>query len=360
MPVTVFGNGAVQTAYVSLTTFDLSLGSLTLIWPTSYVDVPYTLNGINYNVLAASMLVTTINGNVNTITLPDATMASVGENFIITNAGVAPFNILKNDGSMLATIAVGLSYWVQLTDTSTIPGIWRVITFGAGTSTASAQSIAGLGLIALLNLPNGLLNTQVPVISTGVNTSLNLNNRAQLIVWTGGAGTITLPVINFVPAGFYVSILNQGTGTVQIVTPDMVNINSNSYTSVPPTMPLALSFNQSLTLTSDGTQWYGFGFGQNQFSTVTVYAVDVSGNSNVTLTNSQSSSLVQEYSGMLTGNITVFFPVFPNNWYISNQTSGPYTLSVQLAGPLGTAISITQGTNKIVYSNGTSMFNIPT
>lgn len=363
MPVTVFGNGAVQTAYVSFTEFDLSLGSLTLIWPTSYVNVPYTLNGINYNVLAASMLVTTANPNINTITLPDATMASVGQNFIITNSGIANFNLLQNGSTMLASIAVGISYWVQLVDNSTSAGMWTVITFGAGTSTANAAALAGLGLVALPNLPNGTLNTNIPILSIAANTTITVANRAQLIIWTGGAGTITLPAINTIPAGFYVSINNQGSGIVQIATADLTNINSNSYTAVPPSMPLAVTLNQSLTLISDGVQWWSLGFGQNQFSTVTVYAVDVSGSTDIILTNAQSSSLIQEYSGTLTGNIKVFFPTFPNNWYISNQTTGPYTLSVQLVGPLGFAIEVPQvispNANGTYYSNGISMYSVP-
>lgn len=93
MPIQVFGAGAVQTAYVSYLALDLSLGSVQLVWPTSYVDVPYTQNGINYNVLAASMSVNTAMGNTNTMTLPDATMASGGQNFIITNTGASAFDV---------------------------------------------------------------------------------------------------------------------------------------------------------------------------------------------------------------------------------------------------------------------------
>ena len=207
MPIQVFGQGAVQTAYVSFISFDLTEGNVVLIWPTSYVDVPYTQNGINYNVLAASMVVTaSIEDPPSTITLPDATMSSVGSNFIITNSGDFTFNLLKSDGSIL--IGGGIpptenanSYWVQLIDNSTSAGVWQFVQFGAGTSSANANVLAGLGLTAL----GATLNTNIPVLSlnnTNLPYTVSAANRAQLIVWKGGIGAITLPNITSVPAGF--------------------------------------------------------------------------------------------------------------------------------------------------------------
>src|SRR6267154_2172665 len=150
MPVTVFGGGAVQTAYVSFTALNITANSITLVWPTSYFDVPSVVAGIHYDVLSASMTVNDGLANVNTITLPDATESSVGSNFIITNVGLSSFRLLKSDGMELITVpntALANSYWVQLTDNSTSAGLWQFVQFGAGTFQAQASTLAGNGLV---------------------------------------------------------------------------------------------------------------------------------------------------------------------------------------------------------------------
>lgn len=387
MPVTVFGGGAVQTAYVSFTALDITANSITLVWPTSYFDVPSIVEGIHYNVLAASMTVTNGLGNTNTLTLPDATESSVGSNFIITNIGAAAFQLLKSDGSELISLPIGVSYetpclvlqntnlnagyvngaagvgatltntgafaalivdgitvplnarvlvqgqtttfqngiytlttlgsglaawvltratdydtpsqiqpgnivpistgttygstswkqtatvttigtdpilfssfnpnsatansyWVQLIDNSTAAGQWQFVAFGAGTSQAQASDLAGNGLVALL----GLLNTNISVKSIGASPyNVLVTDRATLLLWQTGIGTATLPAIATVPAGFYISFNNEGTG-VATISGDATIDNAAS---------IPVSPGQSLSITSDGTKWWTLGFGQN-------------------------------------------------------------------------------------------------
>src|ERR1044071_7559560 len=185
MPVQVFGAGAVQTAYVSYESIDLSQGSVTLVWPNSYVNLPYTSDGITYNVLAASMEVTET-ANSNTLKLPNLSEfnATVGSNFIIKNSASVSFQILYSDGSSFLTINDGLSYWVQLTDNSTSNGTWSYIQFGAGTSQAQASALVGLGLTTL---GGNLLNTNIPVstITTVPNftSTTSASYRAMLLIW---------------------------------------------------------------------------------------------------------------------------------------------------------------------------------
>lgn len=479
MPFPVFGAGAVQTAYVSFLALDISDKNITLVWPTSYVDAPNEDGTVN--VLAASMTVNTDLGNTNTVTLPDATQTTVGANFIITNVGVSPFNLLKSDESLLinipsinssgtsnrmiagevtintphvqansiiqltlgalgtahgqwrvsaivpgvsftvksnnatetstvmwaimpdnwvsgtsaaltadttvvsapsvtanskilltnktfggtpgvlsapaitpgigftitsssgtdtstvnwtivqqipdltqgtatlvgggATVATTAvtsnsiillsyntpnnpgtyirvseitsgtsfvitsqsagdvstinwaifssptpynsqanSYWVQLIDNSTEEGTWQLIQFGAGTSAGFPSVLAGNGLTAI----GSTLNTNIPVQikdNSDPPYTVSANDRANLIVWTGGAGTITLPAIADAPAGFYVSFNNEGTGTLTIM--GMGNSNIDTAASIP------ISFKQSLSIISDGINWWTLGFGQN-------------------------------------------------------------------------------------------------
>jgi len=358
MPITVFGQGAVQTAYVSYIEFDIEPNSLTLIWPTSYVDVPFTdtSTGIHYNVLAASMQVTCADPNAHTITLPDATEGSVGNNFIISNVGAAPFNVLYQDGTAFLAVENGISYWVQLTDNSTANGTWEQITFGAGTSTADPIALAGPGLIPYPVDPTKLA-TNIPVQSKNVPYTVVATDRGSLIVWTGGGGQITLPAIGAVQAGFYVSFNNQGAGELNIVADGGVLIDGQAN--------LAIEIQQSTMIISDGTVWWTLGFGQSQFDSIGALNKSLTppGAGNITLTASEASFTIQQYTGILAGNVVVFFPPTTNYWYISNNTTGNFTVSVQLGTPLapiGVATIIPQTHRAIFYSDGvTGLYIIP-
>lgn len=353
MAIEVFGAGAVQTAYVSYLPLDITENSLTLLWPTTYVNAPYVdpSTGIHYNILAASMDVTTGDADPHNITLPNATQASVGQNFIITNVGLEDFELLTADGELLQVVDTDISYWVQLTDNTTIEGEWTVITFGAGTSEASAAALAGNGLTAI----GTRLNTNVPIIKTSITPTLNDTDRAKLIVWTGGVTTIVLPTINSVPAGYYVSFNNVGSGQVTLIPgePD---------TTIDSQINLPIRISQSLSVISDGTNWWTLGFGQNQFATVSSLSLDVSANLDITLTNLQASNIIQNYFdlGDLTADITIFFPANSNYWYVNNQTTGSGSISVQLAGPVGDEHFVVQGTQQIFYTDGSNLYPIPT
>lgn len=278
MPIQVFGAGAVQTAYVSYLLIDLTaapLGNQVLVWPTSYVDVPYTQNGINYNVLAASIDVITGANNQYKITLPDATQSTVGANFIITNVGASPFRLYKQSGGLLLTVppppppsppplpnAFANSYWIQLTDNSTPDGKWKIVQFGAGTSSAQASVLAGTGLKTLGPVfPQTVdtLNTNIPVKQkTQADAyTIQASDGASLLLWKGGAGNITLPLATAVTSGFYVSFNNQGSGELTIIAAGGATIDR------PLAFSLKVEIRQSLTLISDGANWWSLGFGQN-------------------------------------------------------------------------------------------------
>lgn len=320
MPIQVFGNGAVQTAYVNYLPLDLTDGSITLIWPTSYVDVPYTADGINYNILAASMTVITPLSNTATITLPDATMSTVGANFIITNIGQSAFNLLKADGSLLINIpnyafspdiVITNSYWVQLIDNSTVAGKWQSVAYGAGTSYAQSGDLAGSGLIAL----NAELNTQIVVQSKDTNYTVTSSDRATMIVWRGGTGTITLPNMGSISPGFYLSFNNGGTGTLTIQGDALIDGASN----------ILISPNQSLSVTSGDTAWWTLGFGQNILSSLFVNG------------NAANPSI-----SFLNDNTTGFFYTSP--YILSASANGVPVLSISPTGlDLAVPLSIVSG-----------------
>jgi microcystin-dependent protein len=85
----------------------------------------------------------------------------------------------------------------------------------------------------------------------------------------------------------------------------------------------------------------------------------VAGSSNVTLTTanasatSEASNKVLEFTGELTGNITVFVPAKENNYVIYNNTSGSFTLDIAPTGHGANSATITQGSHTLIYSTST-------
>jgi hypothetical protein len=90
----------------------------------------------------------------------------------------------------------------------------------------------------------------------------------------------------------------------------------------------------------------------------------VAGSANVTLTTNnadptaESSNKVIEFTGALTGDITVFIPAVENNYIFFNNTSGAQTLSVAPTGHGANSVTITQGAHTIVYSTGTKCVDL--
>ncbi len=85
-------------------------------------------------------------------------------------------------------------------------------------------------------------------------------------------------------------------------------------------------------------------------------AIDVAGAANVVLTTSQAQNRVLSFTGLLTGSITVTFPVLAEDmglvWYVENATTGSYTLGAK--DPLGATLDLPQGTLLPILWNGTA------
>ena len=83
---------------------------------------------------------------------------------------------------------------------------------------------------------------------------------------------------------------------------------------------------------------------------------DVAGSANITLTtgnadpSAEAANKVIEFTGALTGDITVFVPAVENNYIFFNNTSGSQTLKVAPTGHASNSVTITQGAHTIVYN----------
>lgn len=78
--------------------------------------------------------------------------------------------------------------------------------------------------------------------------------------------------------------------------------------------------------------------------------VSCAGSSNINVSASQAQNVFQILTGALTGNIFYILPATGGFFYVTNNTTGAYTLTV-VNTALGTGISIPQGTSQLLFSN---------
>lgn len=83
-------------------------------------------------------------------------------------------------------------------------------------------------------------------------------------------------------------------------------------------------------------------------------SISVAGNTNVTLTQAQANNQIITFTGVLTGNITVFVPAAPRAFFFYNNTSGAFTLTVST--PTGTGVEVNQGGRSVLVCDGVNIF----
>ncbi len=341
----IFGGYNINTAFPSYIRYDLT-SDLKLNWASSFVDTAPGTNNVTAQINDLNPLV-----NGLTVTLADATLISVGQTIQFNNIGANNITINDFSGNELAIIPTidGNQYIFYLQDNSTQGGTWGITHLGAGTTSADASILAGLGTISL----NSEINTNFPGKTIGANYQVLSSDRASILVWTGGTGTITLPTQL---AGFYIAVNNEGSGVVTITTPDATTIDGQVSFQLNP------SESSYFIGVGVGGNWNTLGFGVESFFQVNVLSpINLAPvNPSITLTNSQSSRLVHQYTGNLANNVTVYYPAAAGQWYIWNNTTGAFTVTAQLAGPTGNPVLVPQGEKVILYSDGTSIYNTPT
>lgn len=329
----VFGGTVIYPADVSYRYFVLSADT-TLAWPTEMAT--------DANVVSQIMDVAASFSGYSII-MPPADQASVGETTLIFNVGSYSFTVKDSAGGTIAVIAPGLAWQVYLTSNTTPAGSWRPVQYAAGVSSATAGALQGAGIKAI----SSTLNQSAPVVSLAANYTLGVTDRAQMFLWTGGAGTFTLPSASSAGNDWFCYVRNGGTGAVTLATPGGELINGGA----------SLPFNpgDSSLIICDGSNYYTVGFGQNPVFTFDYVAISLTGETSpYALSGANLNRITYNFSGILTANMVVVVPDTIQQYWVANNTTGSYTLTVSTAS--GTGVAVTQGARTIMYCDGVNVY----
>lgn len=164
-----------------------------------------------------------------TITLPDATLATPGQNVQFNNIGLFPFQILANDGiTNIANVLSGDIYYLYLNDNSTSNGSWNPVQLTDGSSSINSVVVKSAGnTIAVTNgtlaPPGGTINLDLTTSLTNLN---NLSTTGGFLVETGSS-PLTWATRNLVGGGNI--IITNGTG---VAGNTIIDINSSGITGI--------------------------------------------------------------------------------------------------------------------------------
>jgi hypothetical protein len=332
-----FTGDVVQPTDVSYISYTIS-ANLTLEWP---------VNGNVGNVAARIM---EINATVASLSvfMPPANEVSVGQDALITNTGANTFTVKDANGNTIVSVASGNSQYIYITNNSTVSGTWADIAFGATTSVANAALLAGNGLLAI----GSTLNQSHPSSPVSNGGTFAVTDRALTMVWDSGTGSATLGTVATLGNNWFILFKNNGTGTFTINCSGSDEIDGQPSKIFQP--------NESAIIVCTGNDFVTIGYGvSTDFAFTSIVKSVTSGSYNIT--PSEASSVIQEYVGTLTGNVTAVYPAVVGLYVISNQTTaGGYSLTITTGiGGAATAV-VPSGQQATVICDGTNFLNANT
>lgn len=321
----------------------VSYESLTISVDT---ELQWPINGNTTDVVANIVEVTATVASLD-LYMPPATQVSVGQSALIRNVGINTFTVVDNSGNTIVSIASGIAEYIYVTDNTTIDGTWQTVTFGAGTSSANAATLAGFGLKAI----NTTLNTATPVTSFSSNYTFLPADRASIYVWTGGAGTVTLPTAVSTGNDWFVVVKNNGTGILNVVPQGSDTIDGQ--------VSAQLQIDESFVVVSSGSAYVSYAYGQSSTFFFTQLTKNVTGGT-VTLTSAEAANIIQEYQGTLTSNCTVILPPTVQLYSLRNATTGAFTLTFSTGAMGALTVTLPQNQTIIAICDGTNVYNAQT
>ena len=322
---------------------DVSYRSITIANTTLQLEWP--INGTTTNDAAARIMEVATTG-VSELWMPPANQSSVGNDALIRNIGGEDFDVMDYDGqNVIVTVLVGDAQYIYITDNPDEQGTWGIIAYGIGSSGQDAATLAGYGLLAI----GQTLNQSQPVTTFSTGFTATAADRSSTYVWTGGAGTLTLTLASTLGDNWFMFLRNSGTGALTVTGTSGNLINGSASIALQPT--------DSCIIVCSGTQFYTVGLGKStQFAFTQLSKAVLTGT--YTLTASEASNVIQKYTGALTGNVTIVVPSTVQVYYILNETSNAYTVTIS-TGAGATAV-LTAGTQATLVCDSVNLYNANT
>lgn len=325
---------------------DVSYRAVTL---SANTQLNWPINGNATDDYAARIMQVTATTAGLSLYMPPANQSSVGNDALIRNTGSNTFTVKDFAGTnTIISVAAGESKYIYITTNATDQGTWGIISFGVGTSSADAATLAGYGLLA----SGATLNQSHPVVSLTAGYIFATADRAQTYVWDGGTTTATLPASTTVGNNWFTLIKNNGTGTLTINTSGSELIDSGLTKTFAPS--------ESAFVISTGSSYVTVGYGTSTQFAFTALVKSVTSGA-YTLTASEASNTIQTYIGTLTTNVTVTYPPVVNFYVVSNQcTAGAYTLTLTTGVSGGATATVPSGGQVTLICDGTNFLNANT
>ena len=331
----VFNNAGVPAAESSYQTYSLTANA-TFNWPYNYSGTGY--------IVAKTLEISCSSGVV--MTMPAANQVSDGETTLIRNTGAETLTVQKSDASALATIAAGAAVMLYVTDNSTVAGVWGVVTYGTGSSTADATTLAGLGLAVSGSTLTAAYTSEIKSSSF----SIDANGRAKFYVYTGGAGTVSLPLVSSAGVSFFFLIRNSGTGTL--------TIDPNGSETIDGLTTVGLNPGESTIIACSGTAWFTVGQGRSMLYQFTQLVKDVSAAGSFTLTPVEASNKLLTFTGSPASAVTIVVPDVVSIYYIYNDLTTVQSVTVKTAA--GASYVVPQGQRAIVFCDSVDILSAQT
>ncbi len=304
---------------------DVSYRYITL---TDDLQLTWPINGSTAADSAARIMEVSTASTSDQLWMPPANQASVGQDALIRNVGATALEVYDFSGAnSIVTVAPGEAQYIYITSNATTAGTWGIIAYGIGSSGADAATLAGYGLLAI----GQTLNQSQPVTNFASDYTAQFSDLSNCYVWSGGAGTLTLPTAASLGNSWFMLLRNSGTGGLTVTGTSGNLINGSASLVFQPT--------DSALIVCSGTTFYTVGLGKNtQFAFTQLTKAVTSGT--YTLTAAEASNVVQKFTGTLTGNVTIIVPPTVQVYYVQNTTVGGlsnYTISLSTGLGGGTA-----------------------
>jgi hypothetical protein len=286
------------------------------------------------------------------IKLPEANQGTTGADILIRNFGAVAFTVQDFAGTGSVSIPAGVSKYFYLSNNTTSAGVWQNVTFGAGTSSADAASLAGPGLVAL----SGQLNTTQNIVQVSSPPTITNASRASTFVWTAGNNTINLPTAASLTAGWFIAFRNTGTGTLTFAPQGTSLINGGATLGINPAESGFIMFQQSTG------NFFTVGLAVPSNVTFTSSTYDVDSIIGGTFSLVSYAPIIQTYaalSGTRATTLAVTLPATTQLYVLVNETGqAGYNITFQVSGSLQTPISLSDGAVALVLSDGNFLYII--